>query len=115
MPEYELMDTGIFAEDRYFDILVEYAKADFNDVLVRVTATNRGPDAATLHLLPTLWFRNTWSWDDGTSPPQLTKLETGSIEINEPTLGTYRFEFEGTPELLFTDNVTNTERLYGHP
>jgi hypothetical protein len=115
MPEYELMDTGIFDENRYFDILVEYAKADFNDVLVRVTATNRGPDAAMLHLFPTLWFRNTWSWGDGTEPPQLGRIGDSGIEINEPTLGTYRFEFDGAPELLFTDNVTNTQRLYNRP
>jgi len=65
MPEYELLHTGIFDEDRYFDILVEYAKADFNDILIRVAATNRGTDPAPLHLLPTLWFRNTWSWGYG--------------------------------------------------
>src|SRR6266550_1520015 len=72
MPEHELLDTGIFDEDRYFDILVEYAKADSNDILIRVTATNRGPDPATLHMLPTLWFRNTWSWDKYTPRPELS-------------------------------------------
>jgi len=68
--EYELMDTGVFNEDRYFDIVVEYAKATTDDILIRITATNRGPDPADLHLLPTLWFRNTWSWDHNDNPPQ---------------------------------------------
>src|SRR6476469_6954147 len=73
--EYELLDTGVFDADRYFDVCVEYAKADAEDVLIRMTAHNRGPEAATLHLLPTLWFRNTWSWPDGTPKPSLHAAE----------------------------------------
>ena len=115
VPEYELFDTGIFDQDRYFDILVEYAKADFNDILIRVTATNRGPDRATLHLLPTLWFRNTWLWTPDTPRPELSVAGESSVEIREQTLGTYRFEFDGTPRLLFTDNDTNMERLFNAP
>src|SRR5208282_6502936 len=72
--EYELLDTGIFDDDRYFDVVVEYAKADCDDILMLVTAHNRGPDAAPLHLLPTLWFRNTWSWDDGDPKPSMTTV-----------------------------------------
>ena len=73
-PEYELLDTGVFDEDRYWDILIEYAKAGVNDILIRVTATNRGPEAAVLDLLPTLWFRNTWAWDRGRSAPHAERL-----------------------------------------
>jgi hypothetical protein len=69
--EYELLDTGVFDGDRYFDVVVEYAKASADDLLIRITATNRGPEAAPLHLLPTLWFRNTWSWDVVTARPRL--------------------------------------------
>src|SRR5271166_3409255 len=72
--EYELLDTGVFAEDRYFDVVVEYAKADHDDILMLVTAHNRGPDAAPLHVLPTLWFRNTWSWSDGVAKPSMAAL-----------------------------------------
>src|SRR5512137_2462234 len=74
-PEYELLDTGVFDEDRYFDVFVEYAKADAEDLLIRITVHNRGPEAAPLHLLPTLWFRNTWSWAGGGSKPVLAKVE----------------------------------------
>jgi hypothetical protein len=116
MPEYELMDTGIFDEDRYFDVLVEYAKADFNDILIRVTATNRGPEAATLHLLPTVWFRNTWSWSgQGNAGFSLHSTSPNRIEITEPTLGTLKFDCEGSPDLLFTNNETNSERLFNQP
>ena len=76
-PEYELLDTGVFEDDRYFDVFVEYAKADAEDLLIRITVCNRGPDAAPLHLLPTLWFRNTWSWADGGSKPVLAADQPG--------------------------------------
>src|SRR5579872_1866940 len=116
MPEHELIDTGIFDEDRYFDILVEYAKADFNDILIRVTATNRGPDTAALHLLPTLWFRNTWSWSGQSHAGFSLSQETGGrIAITEPTLGTLRLDLDGSPALLFTNNETNSELLFGTP
>jgi hypothetical protein len=121
-PEYELADTGVFAEDRYFDILVEYAKADPEDILVRISATNRGPDAAQLHILPTLWFRNTWSWgiEHGTSPrPILRRASPDHNQVSaiaeHPTLGRYVLACEGSPDLLFTENETNFQRLYGVP
>ena len=87
-PEYELLDTGVFDEDRYWDILIEYAKAGVNDILIRVTATNRGPEAAVLDLLPTLWFRNTWSWDRGAPRPTLSAWERAAvIEADHDALG----------------------------
>ena len=114
--EYELIDTGIFAEDRYFDIFVEYAKSDFNDILIKVTAINRGPESATLYLLPTLWFRNTWSWNDSKSArPELYLADPCRIQINESTLGSHIFELDGSPEVLFTDNETNSPLLFGTP
>ncbi len=115
--EYELLDTGIFAEDRYFDVVVEYAKAGPNDLLVRISATNRGPDAATLQLLPTLWFRNRWSWFPGAPKPDLHAASSGAdfklIEAAHPKLETYWLACAGAPVLLFTENETNLQRLYG--
>ena len=113
-PEFELLDTGIFDDDRYFDVFVEYAKADAEDILVLVTVHNRGPDAAPIHLLPQLWFRNTWSWKNGTTKPQLSAMRDGSIAGSHPELGEYRLYCEGNLELLFCDNETNSARLYGH-
>jgi mannosylglycerate hydrolase MGH1-like protein len=118
--EYELIDTGVFDDDRYFDVTIEYAKAAPDDILVRITATNRGPDSATLHLLPTLWYRNTWAWDSaGPERPTLRKGNPASghatIEGDHPTLGARWLHFEGEPELLFTENETNTERLWRVP
>ena len=83
-PEFELLDTGVFNEDRYFDVFVEYAKADVEDILIKITVANRGPEAAPLHLLPTVWFRNTWSWDHGSEPkPALRQSERrDAIELN---------------------------------
>src|ERR687888_547811 len=106
-PEYDLLDTGIFAEDRYFDVIVEYAKAAPDDLLIRISATNRGPDAAELHLLPTLWFRNTWSWRPGAERPVLhdatcDQREPGgheTIAADHPTLGHRWLHCAGTPEL----------------
>jgi mannosylglycerate hydrolase MGH1-like protein len=119
-PEFELIDTGVFAADRYFDVVVEYAKAAPDDVLVRITATNRGPGPAELHLLPTLWYRNTWSWDTG--GPERPTLRAGTaaggvavIEGDHASLGARWLYCEGAPELLFTENDTNVERLYGRP
>jgi hypothetical protein len=111
-PEFELVDTGIFAGDRYFDVVVEYAKADVEDILVRITATNHGPEEASLHLLPTIWFRNTWSWNqNGTAKPSLRRTGDGLIELN-CDLGQRWLYCDGAPELLFTENDTNTERLF---
>jgi hypothetical protein len=114
--EFELEDTGVFNEGRYFDIFAEYAKNDVDDILIRITAVNRGPESASLALLPTLWFRNTWSWnthDDPAARPHLRKSAAPAIEASHPTLGTFVFEVEGSPDLLFTDNETNTERIWG--
>ena len=123
-PEYELIDTGIFAEDRYFDVTVEYAKVDPLDMLVRISATNRGPEAAPLHLLPTLWFRNTWAWGYDARRPVLTAVEAKAgkagkaqdvslVQVQHYELGENWLACEGTPELLFTENETNDERLWG--
>ena len=122
-PEYELTDTGIFDEGRYFDVTVEYAKRSPEDILVRITVANRGPDAASLDLLPTLWFRNTWSWGrSGEGYPgrgQLTREGIDAIVSTHPTLGRHRLSVDrgpdGLPSLLFTENETNTERLFGLP
>ena len=117
--EYELLDTGIFDEDRYFDVVVEYAKAAPDDILMVVSAYNRGPDAATLHLLPTLWFRNTWSWGDDVPRPELHGVndEAGLsvARASHPDLGDWRFRADGSAELLFCENETNNERLFGAP
>jgi hypothetical protein len=112
-PEYELMDTGVFEGGRYWDILVEYAKASPEDILVRISVTNRGPEAASIDLLPTVWFRNTWTWgtDDGPRP-SLYEVD-GAIELEHYQLGKRRLECDGCPELLFTENETNNERLFG--
>jgi hypothetical protein len=118
-PEYELLDTGVFDGDRYFDITVEYAKGGVDDLLVRITAVNRGPEAAELHLLPTLWFRNTWSWDVGAARPQLQATASAPdqavIAARHQTLGARWLHAEGAPELLFTENETNFPRLFGVP
>lgn len=109
-PEYELTDTGVFDEDRYFDVFVEYAKASPDDLLIRVRAVNRGPDPAELHLVPTVWFRNTWSWGDSDQRPELKLREDGVIEIGTSHFLTY----DGAPDPLFTENDTNSERLFGY-
>jgi len=118
-PEYELIDTGIFDADRYFDVFVEYAKASPEDILVRITVWNRGPDEASLHLLPTLWFRNTWWIEKGTRRPLLKEVEgppgTSVVQAAHPALGVRYLSCEGAPELLFTGNETNTERVSGTP
>jgi hypothetical protein len=115
--EYELLDTGIFDEDRYFDVIVEYAKADIEDILIRITVCNRGPSSAELDLLPTRWFRNTWSWGGDVRRPTLfegaSSLYGPSLEVVSEEIGRYWLHCKGDPELLFTDNDTNTERLFG--
>ena len=112
--EYELIDTGVFEDDRYFDVFLEYAKNSPDDILIRISVHNRGPEAARLHLLPTLWFRNTWSWREGQPKPNLRE-ENGRICASHPELGTYNLYCEGLPDLLFTENESNTERLWGQP
>ncbi len=117
--EYELMDTGIFAQNRYFDVTMEYAKVNPDDILVRVSATNRGPEAATLHLLPTLWFRNTWAWGTDSRRPELRAVEQAGnenvrlVHAQHHALGEYWLACQGTPELLFTENESNSQRLWG--
>jgi hypothetical protein len=117
--EYELLDTGVFADDRYFDVFVEYAKAGPEDILVRITAANRGKDAATLHVLPTLWFRNTWAWWSHPPRPALREGERrkgGRVVVaSHAELGERWLHVEGEPPLLFTENETNTQRLFGTP
>ncbi len=135
-PEFELLDTGVFDEDRYFDVFVEYAKAAFEDICIRITVINRGPEAARLELLPTIWFRNTWSWSAGEPKPRLCtrrsepaggpaaarggrptieKQGQGAIECSHPVLGRRILLCENPDELLFTENETNYQRLYGSP
>jgi hypothetical protein len=120
--EYELLDTGVFNEERYFDVFVEYAKAGPEDILIRITAANRGPDAAELHLLPTLWFRNDWSpWiaasNRATKKPNLKQIEApagaSAVAATHPLLGEFILSCEGDVPLLFTENETNHERLFG--
>ncbi|WP_428956459.1 MGH1-like glycoside hydrolase domain-containing protein [Streptomyces sp. cg35] len=118
--EYELLDTGVFDDDRYFDVTVEYAKAEHDDILMRITVDNRGPDEATLHVLPTLWFRNTWSWGerpDDAVRPRLRSVEgprsTVTVRADHPELGSYDLRCAGQAALLFTENETNHERLFG--
>ncbi len=122
--EYELIETGVFEGNRYFDCIVEYAKAAENDIFIRVTVVNRGPEKATLHLLPTLWYRNTWSWGYPTGPmndvsgiPRLNAEEGSTdyffVRANHPVLGDYFFYAVRRGELLFTNNETNANRLYG--
>jgi hypothetical protein len=113
--EYELLDTGVFDEDRYFDVFVEYAKGGPEDILVEITVNNRGPETATLHVLPTLWFRNTWSWGGEGPRPALTLMGPAAVASVHPTLGEYMLLAGGTPEWLFTENETNTDRLLSLP
>jgi hypothetical protein len=118
-PEYELLDTGIFDESRYFDVFVEYAKASPEDVLIQITAHNRGPEAATLDLLPTAWFRNTWSWKPNRQRPSAVAEERPDghpvIALEEGYLGRRYLHAEPGSELLFTENETNSERLFQTP
>jgi hypothetical protein len=111
--EYELIDTGIFDDDRYFDVFVEYAKESPEDMLIRVTVHNRGPESARLRLLPTLWFRNTWSWSGDASKPSLREAAPGTIHASHPELGEYWLHCDGKPELLFTENESNAHKLWG--
>jgi len=113
--EYELLDTGVFEGDRYFDVFVEYAKASPEDILIEITVCNRGPEAAALQVLPTLWFRNTWSWGGDGPAPSLRQTAPGVIAVSDPTLGGRFFSCEGAAALLFTENESNNERLFRSP
>ena len=113
--EYELTDTYAFDEDRYFDVFVEYSKADVEDILMRITVHNRGPDAARLHVLPQVCFRNTWSWGiEGETKPQID-LEANHIRLNHVDLGAYRMYADGASEWLFCDNETDHQSVFGIP
>jgi len=118
--EYELIDTGVFDDDRYFDVDVSYAKAGADDVLIQIDVTNRGPDTAPCWVLPTLWFRNTWSWGYPDGPmgevsdrPEIHAADPSTLIADHPVLGTYRLAVEGADELIFTENETNGDRLFG--
>jgi hypothetical protein len=111
--EFELLDTGIFDEDRYFDVFVEYAKAGVEDILMLVTIHNRGPAAASVHVLPQIWFRNTWSWKKDAARPTMERNAGGEIIAKHATLGNYHFYGDENPELLFCENETNARRIFG--
>ncbi|MFL6577047.1 MAG: glucosidase, partial [Povalibacter sp.] len=117
--EFELLDTGVFEEDRYFDVFVEYAKASPDDILIQITAFNRGPSAAPLHVLPTFWFRNTWLTPYAAERPLLWQVTTNSsgsiVGCTHPSLGERFIYAEGAAEFLFTENETNTERVFNTP
>src|SRR5262249_7741639 len=115
-PELELIDTGALDEDRYFDVFVEYAKDAPDDILVLITAVNRGPEPAPIHLWPTLWFRNTWSWGRDARRPALRALPAGeragrAVLADHHTLGEYVLHVDGEADLLFTENESNAARL----
>lgn len=121
-PEYELADTGVFADNRYFGVMAEYAKAAPEDLLIRITVENHGPETAVLHLLPTIWFRNTWSWgcrsEGCTSKPNIIRHGSDLLCMTHETLGRFYLRIGPDPEgrmspLLFTENETNMQRLYG--
>jgi hypothetical protein len=112
-PEYELLDTGVFAENRYFDVFVEYAKADAEDLLVQYTIVNRGPNEASLHVLPQLWFRNTWAWGYDDYRPGLAATPEGTVHVSHRDLSELTWYADGESEWLFCDNNTNCERVYG--
>ena len=117
--EYELLDTGVFDEDRYFDVFVEYAKESPDDILIQISIHNRGPEAAELHVLPTLWYRNQWSWHGKKERPSLRQVPGGSaasvVKAVDVDLGERHCYFEGDVPLLFTENETNTQRIFGVP
>jgi len=115
--EFELLDTGVFADNRYFDVEVEYAKADCEDILIQIHVSNRGPQAARLELLPTAWFRNVWSWAADAPRPRAAAMpgRATCIALSEPMYGDRWLHCQGSPELLFTENETNTGRIFGYP
>jgi hypothetical protein len=112
-PELELFDTGAFDDDRYFDVFVEYAKADPNDIALRIRAVNRGPEAAPLEILPHVWFRNTWSWEPNSPRPELRRDGSSTVALEHPTMSRFTLYFDGDPELVFCENETNRRRLFG--
>ncbi len=117
--EYELLDTGVFDQDRYFDVFVEYAKESPEDILIQISVHNRGPEPAPLHVLPTLWFRNQWSWHGGHDRPGLHQIAgppgLSVVKVVDATLGERHLYCDGEVPLLFTENETNTQRIFGVP
>src|SRR5262249_9716839 len=111
-PEFELIDTGIFDADRYFDVDIEYAKSDAEDILLRLTVSNRGPEPAQIHVLPQVWFRNDWSWSPGAPKPSL-EIFGQDIVVNHRKLGVYAVHLEMPDEIQFCENETNVPKLYG--
>lgn len=111
--EFELPDTGIFDNDRYFDVFVEYAKGDVEDILVKITIANRGDETAELNVLPTIWFRNTWTWGGNEPVCSMRATGVGTVKIDHPNRGSRWLDFNDSPELLFTENETNNRRLFG--
>jgi len=111
-PEFELVDTGVFQDNRYFDVFIEYAKADTDDLLIKITVHNRGPEEAAVDVLPHAWFRNTWAWGDDDYKPEMYRDDDGCIKISHRELGSYYLVGRHKPETLFCENETNTERLY---
>jgi hypothetical protein len=119
-PPFNLLDSGAFNENRYFDVEVLYTKAEADEIHVRIVAINRGPDTSELHLLPTLWFRNTWSWSDVSAKPSMRAIDppkgaAWAVEASHPKTGGYWLYGRRSGDLLFTENETNTERLWGQP
>ena len=112
-PEFELIDTGVFADNRYFDVEIEYAKADVDDILIQLTIHNRAAETASLHVLPQLWARNTWSWKPDSKRPQFVARADDSISVDRPGLPQMRLHCDGRPEFLFCQNETNIRRLGG--
>ncbi|MFQ3575871.1 MAG: glucosidase, partial [Cytophagales bacterium] len=112
-PEFELIDTGIFDNDEYFDVFVEYAKGEERDILIEISVFNRSSKEATLHLLPTVWYRNTWAWGYSNEKPQMKASKKGCISIQNFKIGDYQLHYEGKPEILFCDNETNYKKLFG--
>jgi Glycosyl hydrolase family 63 C-terminal domain len=113
-PELELADLGVFDDDCYFDVFVEYAKAEPNDILWRVHAVNRGPVTAPIHLLSHVWFRNTWSWKRAAERPSLERVDAASVLLEHPEMGAFVASFDGAPELLFCENETNFARIFDY-
>ena len=114
-PEFELVDTGVFDDNKYFDVFIEYAKADENDILISIAVHNRGSEEASLHVLPHVWFRNTWAWGDDPYKPEMYRDDDGVIKISHRDLGSYYLFGEGKPRALFCENETNSGRLYNFP
>src|SRR5436190_20666426 len=113
-PEFELINTGVFNENRYFDVFVEYAKESPEDILIQITVFNRGPEPSQIHVLPTLWFRNRWSWGHDNPRPVIRAVDNKSavLQVTEQDMGERYLYCDGEPSSLFTENETNNERLF---